>query len=495
MTDQEKARANKLSSDLVALFGPSKNEKSVQKKSAPPARKVSLEAMKAYLPTPNKELIMPRIEIPKVPTAQEILAELKTTDEWKALIEFSDKSKTQDVQKQIKALEEAVLRNYGGRGSGIVRSIVAGTNVTIDSSDPANPIVNSSGGGSPAGNDTDIQFNDSGSFGGDDNLIWNKIEKELSIDGNLSFGADIDSSVIRSIYVEDQTLADTNGNELAIYSGAGNGQGANGNAYLSTPARTAILPSDVVQQSQAGLMTSGFGAQGITLTVVNSGANDLAYSGDILVGSAVLNGTLDGGSISIAGGLVQVTNEADYVSGLDGGTIALVAGSIIGTDQAIGSGVSIGSGFFGSGTWNSGSVEIFAGNVTNNGDGGQINLLSGPGGTTSGNGGNISLTAQGAQGGDSNGGSLFLNSGVNAGAGTTGIVRVNVPLGGFFGIQANPSADVAANLDTSLLSDNRTYQFPDADGVLALETAASGSFTTADAKTITVVNGIITSIV
>jgi len=41
----------------------------------------------------------------------------------------------------------------------------------------------------------------------------------------------------------------------------------------------------------------------------------------------------------------------------------------------------------------------------------------------------------------------------------------------------------------------RNWRMPDASGTVALQTAASGSFTSANGKTITVVNGIITSIV
>lgn len=41
----------------------------------------------------------------------------------------------------------------------------------------------------------------------------------------------------------------------------------------------------------------------------------------------------------------------------------------------------------------------------------------------------------------------------------------------------------------------RVWTLPNATGTIALQTAASGSFTSANGKTITVVNGIITSIV
>jgi hypothetical protein len=49
--------------------------------------------------------------------------------------------------------------------------------------------------------------------------------------------------------------------------------------------------------------------------------------------------------------------------------------------------------------------------------------------------------------------------------------------------------------DMSLLSADRIYQYPDAGGEVALKTGANGTFTTVDLKTVTVVDGIITSIV
>jgi len=55
------------------------------------------------------------------------------------------------------------------------------------------------------------------------------------------------------------------------------------------------------------------------------------------------------------------------------------------------------------------------------------------------------------------------------------------------------------NENSSYISDSstaaRNWILPDASGTIALKTSASGSFTSADGKTITVVNGIITSIV
>jgi len=52
-------------------------------------------------------------------------------------------------------------------GSGGLESVIAGDNITIDDTDPQNPIISATGtggGGSPAGSDNQIQINQSGSF-------------------------------------------------------------------------------------------------------------------------------------------------------------------------------------------------------------------------------------------------------------------------------------------------------------------------------------------
>jgi hypothetical protein len=77
-----------------------------------------------------------------------------------------------------------------GAGTGVVETIVAGTGISVDNTDPANPIVSASGGaGTPGGSDTQIQFNDGGAFGGDADFTWDKTTKLLTIGGdeNINF--------------------------------------------------------------------------------------------------------------------------------------------------------------------------------------------------------------------------------------------------------------------------------------------------------------------
>lgn len=83
-------------------------------------------------------------------------------------------------------------------------------------------------------------------------------------------------------------------------------------------------------------------------------------------------------------------------------------------------------------------------------------------------------------------GQISFSSGVSDNAcavSTSGIKIVN---------HLGRSVDIVAG---SAITANRTYTFPNASGALALQSAASNTFTSNDGKTITVVNGIITSIV
>lgn len=70
--------------------------------------------------------------------------------------------------------------------------LVAGTNVTITSASNGAVTISASGGGTPAGSNTEIQFNNAGSFGASANLNFNSSTNTLSLTG--SFG--IQGSII-----------------------------------------------------------------------------------------------------------------------------------------------------------------------------------------------------------------------------------------------------------------------------------------------------------
>ena len=75
----------------------------------------------------------------------------------------------------------------GSAGGGVweAATLTAGSNVTITNADGAITIAASGGGGggSPGGADTQVQFNDSGSFGGDANVTYSVLADEFTLGG------------------------------------------------------------------------------------------------------------------------------------------------------------------------------------------------------------------------------------------------------------------------------------------------------------------------
>lgn len=80
--------------------------------------------------------------------------------------------------------------NVGGEIKGYIHTLsdetsylIAGSNITIASQSNGSLLISSTGGGSgsPGGSDTQIQFNDGGTFGGDSGLTYNKTTDTLTV--------------------------------------------------------------------------------------------------------------------------------------------------------------------------------------------------------------------------------------------------------------------------------------------------------------------------
>ena len=81
-----------------------------------------------------------------------------------------------------------------GNGSGFsLATLTAGSNITITNSSGGITIASTGGGGTPGGSDTQIQFNNAGSFGGSANFTWDGTNVQIGATGALRF-ADTDSS-------------------------------------------------------------------------------------------------------------------------------------------------------------------------------------------------------------------------------------------------------------------------------------------------------------
>lgn len=73
--------------------------------------------------------------------------------------------------------------------TGDTLTLVAGTNITITTSAVGDSVtINASGGATPAGSDTQIQFNDASAFGADAGLVYDKTGNVLTVSNQVTIG-------------------------------------------------------------------------------------------------------------------------------------------------------------------------------------------------------------------------------------------------------------------------------------------------------------------
>jgi hypothetical protein len=83
--------------------------------------------------------------------------------------------------------------------------------LTSASSSAGTNLLSGGGGGTPGGSDTQVQFNDGGSFGGDSGLTYNKTTDTLTISGDLAVnGADITTTSTGTATVFNTTATTVN---------------------------------------------------------------------------------------------------------------------------------------------------------------------------------------------------------------------------------------------------------------------------------------------
>lgn len=217
--------------------------------------------------------------------------------------------------------------------TGTIRFQFDGTNFTmwVRNGQNWNQVGSGGGGGSPGGNDTNVQFNDGGSFGGSDTFDFDKNNNILTLDDGS--GADVAGFIITggtsdiNIITNDNSDSSGETSFIYIYNGVTSGDDAtSGGIYID-----------------AG---------------DSSGSNATSGGVDLLAGNAASDGYP--GSINIAAGKSGTVISAGVN---DGGSISIVAGS---TGEATG-----------------GDVTITSGSATTSGDGGRVIITLG--GTDSGN--------------------------------------------------------------------------------------------------------------
>lgn len=292
-------------------------------------------------------------------------------------------------------------------------------------------------GGSPGGSDTQVQFNNSGSFGGNGQFLFDKSNIILTL-GRENFES--------AIAAPDATTTNSNGGALVIYTGLGNGSGlggaididsgqggATGDGGLITIAggpggitsgnggNVDITGGDVEGASGIGgniNITPGSPGDNGTRGVVNIPADNV-YIGETASNASLLTlhaGYLDPTAIVSAWELRIIAGDGDtgVSKTKNGGALGLYGGN---TTTADGVG---------------GSIGLTAGFGTGAGAGGGVDLVGGDGGTT-GAGGDATLTGGNGGGTSGNAGGVFLSGGTASGSGTDG----NVYIGGAIATNAD----------------------------------------------------------
>lgn len=226
-------------------------------------------------------------------------------------------------------------------------------------------------GGTPGGSDTNIQFNDSGSFGGDDNFTY---------DGSFVNLVNKDLAINAGHYIWLQGNSDANWQ--AGCDGSNNifvqGSGSPGGRYFQVV--NADVPGPVFRvEIQGGNLTA-------------TGDITLSKTGGATISSA-------GGSSPLNNGLTLTTPDITGGNGAPG-TITLKGGDSTSNGDYRGGAIEI-TGGHGSGSQSGGSITITAGASDSNTNGGDIVLTPGATGGGSGVVGTVQicgLTYPGADG-------------------------------------------------------------------------------------------------
>lgn len=231
--------------------------------------------------------------------------------------------------------------------------------------------IGSGGGGTPAGNNTNVQFNDSGSFGGEDTFTFNKATDTLTLD--------------------DGSAAGTGGSIIT---------GGTSGLQILTGDRTGASEYSGEILIKTGEVSAGSGYSGPVTLAVGDATDVGAFVGDLEIRSGTTNAyqaTGGGGDINLRGG-----NSGDEVT--------------------------VGFTIYRTGYGDGGRVQIDGG-MTGTGVGGSIYINSGS--SRYGTSGEIQLNA--VQSGNSPVGVISLNSGAFQYGGVTEAPNLSIGGTGFGG--------------------------------------------------------------
>lgn len=366
----------------------------------------------------------------------------------------------------------AVTRFFG---AGLTNCVGAGEALTWDSSTWQFGCTTISGGGTPGGADTQVQFNNAGAFGGDSLFAWDNTNKILNVLNIRAFNSNNLNLVGRpdTVYSElslgenilldfdGSTAVDTAGGSITIQSQAGNGTG-NGGSITQTAGLGGGtgVGGGIVQTAGNGGGTSGSGGS-FLFTAGSAGASGDGGQISFDPGNAIGAGTIGGSfNFNSGGANGKADDGAGNIFGASffqfgggssdsnrGGNVSINAGPII-AGVGTGGSVTLNSGN-GGGANPGGAFTIQSGAGGDGGAGGAVSMLAGNGGATSGFGGSITLNAGAATAANSDGGQIILNGGASTGSGISGEVTITAGAGDTVGSDTGGIASLVGGAGTT----------------------------------------------
>ena len=161
------------------------------------------------------------------------------------------------------------------------------------------------GGGTPGGSNTQVQFNDSGAFGGDSAFTWNKTTNTLTLDDGSASGADgviiTGGTSSINLVTDDTTGTNDSSGYIEIIAGASTGSNANsgGIDIIAGDSDDTGFPGEVFIQAgksgSVGVPGQNTGGR-VSITAGNSGD---ANGGDILINTGNATASGDGGRLIV----------------------------------------------------------------------------------------------------------------------------------------------------------------------------------------------------
>lgn len=143
-------------------------------------------------------------------------------------------------------------------GSQTLLNLVGGTNVTLTDNGTGTVTIDATGGGSgsPGGSNTQVQFNDSGAFGGDAGLTYNKTTDTLTVGGGLV----VDTSTLAVDATNNRVGIGTASPGFTLHA-VGSTSGGFVQLERTTSATTNLAGVAILKATSSGDMADTFGTQ------------------------------------------------------------------------------------------------------------------------------------------------------------------------------------------------------------------------------------------